>query len=143
MSNFSRFMKVNKKTRENAFYAPTGSLCDENGEPLKFEFRPITSKENEQIREECTIDVPITGKPNLFRPKLNTSKYLSRLIVKSMVVPDLYNAELQDSYDVKTPEDLLFAMIDDAGDYQSLCAWLQNYQGFTKTLDEKVDEAKN
>jgi len=143
MSNFSRFMKANKKQKENGFYAPTASLCDENGDPLQFEFKPISSKDNEQIREDCTIDVPITGKPNLFRPKLNTSKYLAKLIVKSMVTPDLYDAELQDSYGVKTPEDLLYAMVDDAGEYQDLCVWLQKFQGFTKTLDEKVDEAKN
>ncbi len=143
MSNFSRFMKANKKVKENGFYAPTASLCDEDGKPLQFEFKPISSKENENIREDCTIDVPITGKPNMFRPKLNTSKYLAKLIVKSCVMPDLYDAELQDSYGVKTPEDLMFAMVDDAGEYQDLCVWLQKYQGFTKTLDEKVDEAKN
>ncbi len=143
MSNFSRFMKENKKSKVNGFYAPTASLTDEDGNPLQFEFKPITSKENEQIREDCTIDVQITGKPNMFRPKLNTSKYLSKLIVKSCVMPDLYNAELQDSYGVKTPEDLLFAMVDDAGEYQDLCVWLQRFQGFTKTLDEKVEEAKN
>ena len=143
MSNFSRFMKANKKAKENGFYAPTVSLCDEDGNPLQFEFKPISSKENEQIREDCIIDVPITGKPNMYRPKLNTSKYLSKMIVKSCVMPDLYDAELQDSYGVKTPEDLLFAMVDDAGEYQDLCVWLQKFQGFTKTLDEKVEEAKN
>lgn len=143
MSKFARFMKPNKATKENGFYAPTASLCDENGKALEFEFKHITSKQNEQMRESCTIDVPVTGKPNMFRPKLNTSKYLTQMIVASTVCPDLYDAELQDSYGVKTPEDLLFAMVDDAGEYQDLCVWVQKFQGFTKTLEEKVDEAKN
>ena len=136
-------MKPNKTTKANEFYAPTASLCDENGKPLEWEFKHITSKQNEKMRENCTVDVPITGKPNMYRPKLNTSKYLTQMVVTSTVCPDLYDAELQDSYGVKTPEDLLFAMVDDAGEYQELCVWVQKFQGFTKTLSDKVDEAKN
>ena len=143
MSKFLRFMKPNKTTKANEFYAPTASLCDENGKPLEWEFKHITSKRNEQMRENCTVDVPITGKPNMYRPKLNTSKYLTQMVVTSTVCPDLYDAELQDSYGVKTPEDLLFALVDDAGEYQELCVWVQKFQGFTKTLSDKVDEAKN
>lgn len=46
MSSLSRFMKSNKKKRENGFYAPTASLTDESGAPLNWEFKPLTSKEN-------------------------------------------------------------------------------------------------
>ena len=143
MSKFSRVMKANKTVKQNARYAPTASLTDENGKPLEWEFRHIPSKENEDLRDECTIEVQVKGKQNLFRPRLNTSKYLSKMIVASTVFPDLYDSELQDSYGVKTPQDLIFAMIDDSGEYQELCAWIQEFQGFTKTLEDKVDEAKN
>lgn len=143
MSKFSQFMKSNKAQKTNGFYAPTASLTDENGKPLEWEFRHIGSKENETLRESCTIEVQVTGKPNLFRPKLNTSQYLSKMIVATTVTPDLYDVELQDSYGVKTPEDLLFAMVDDAGEYQDFSVWMQKFQGFTKTFEEKVDEAKN
>lgn len=143
MSKFSQFMKSNKVQKTNGFYAPTASLTDENGKPLEWEFKHISSKENETLRESCTIEVQVTGKPNLFRPKLNTSQYLSKMIVAATVTPDLYDAELQDSYGVKTPEDLLFAMVDDAGEYQDFSVWMQKFQGFTKTFEEKVDEAKN
>jgi hypothetical protein len=143
MSKFDKFMKANKKVKQNETFAPTTSLTGEDGTPLEFEFRHITSKENETLRDDCTIEVPVTGKPNLFRPKLNTSKYLNAMICAATVVPDLYDAELQDSYGVKTPEDLLFAMIDNAGEYSELCAWMQKFQGFNKTLDDKVEEAKN
>lgn len=143
MSKFSAFMKGNKKIRENGKYAPTTSLTDENGNPLEFEFKPITSKENEELRDSCTYDVQVTGRPEVFRPRLNTKKYLAKMIVSSVVVPDLYDKELQDSYGVMTPEELLFAMIDNPGEYQDLCVWIQKFQGFDKTLEEKVDEAKN
>ena len=67
MSKFSKFMRANKIEKKNGMYAPTRSLLDENGDPLKWEFRHITSKENEVLREECTVEVPVTGKPNIDR----------------------------------------------------------------------------
>lgn len=143
MSKFSKFMKSNKIERKNGFYAPTNSLLDENGKPLEWEFRHISSRENEEIREDCTIDVPITGKPNLYRPKLQASKYNPKIIVRSVVTPDLFDAELQDSYGVKTPEDLLFAMVDNPGEYNELLIFVQKFQGFNVSFDDKVNEAKN
>lgn len=144
MSKFSRFMKGNKKERENGFYAPTASLWDgEAGKPLEWEFRHLTSKENDALRDACTVEVQVTGKPNLFRPRLDTSRYLNRMICAATVCPDLYDAELQDSYGVKTPEDLLYALVDDSGEYSDLCAWMQGFQGFSRTLEDKAEEAKN
>lgn len=143
MSKFAKFMKVNKVAKENEMHPVTRSLCDENGKPLEWEFRHISSKENESIRESCTVDVPVTGKPNMYRPKMQTSKYIQKMIVASVVMPDLYDAELQDSYDVKTPEDLLFAMVDDPGEYNDLAAYVQKFQGFNVSFDDKVEEAKN
>lgn len=143
MSKFSQFMKANKIEKKNEQYAPTTTLIGSDGTPLRWEFRHINSKENETLRDACTIEVQVTGKPNLFRPKLNTSQYLSKMIVTSTVSPDLYDVELQDSYGVKTPEELVYAMVDDAGEYQDFTLWMQRFQGFTKSLDDKVEEAKN
>lgn len=143
MSRFSKFMRENKVEKKNGFYAPTKSLCDENNNPLEWEFRHITSKENEGLRDECTIEVPITGKPNVFRPKVLSGKYIKKMITASVVLPDLYDAELQDSYGVSTPEDLLLAMVDDPGEYNELAAFVQKFQGFDTTFDDKVEQAKN
>ena len=143
MSKFSRFMKANKIAKPNEKYAPTATLQDENGEPLNWEFRPLTSKENEALRDSCTIEVQVKGKPNLYRPKVKTAEYLAKMIVASTVYPDLYDKELQDSYGVMTPEDLRYALVDNAGEYQDFTVWMQKYQGFSKSLDDKVEEAKN
>lgn len=142
MSNLSRFLAKNKIKRENGKYAPSKAFVDENGKPLEFEFRPITSKRNEVIRESYTKEVPVAGKPNMFRPKLDTTAYINDLIAESIVEPDLYNKELQDSYGVKTPGELLYAMIDNPGEYQDLSAWVQKFQGFD-TLEDKTEQAKN
>lgn len=143
MSEFERFMRANKKVKPNEKYAPTKSLTDEDGKPLEWEFKRISSRENEKLRNDCTIEVPVTGKPNVYRPKVLTNKYLASMIVASTVYPNLYDADLQDSYGVKTPEDLLYALVDNAGEYQNLMQWIQGFQGFTETLEEKKNAAKN
>ncbi|MCD8209173.1 MAG: hypothetical protein LUD72_14640 [Bacteroidales bacterium] len=143
MSDFSLFMKQNKIVKENEFYAPTKSLCDENGEPLKWEFRHISSAENDQIRDECVTDIPVTGKPGVYRPKTNSTKYMRKMIVACTVYPNLYDAGLQDSYGVKNPEDLLVAMVDNPGEYNDLASFIQQMNGFDVSLEDKVDEAKN
>lgn len=143
MSKFAKFMKANKTEKENGFYPATKSLCDENGNPLEWEFRHITSRKNEEIREKCTVEVSVPGKPNMYRQRLKSGLYIQKMIAASVVVPDLLDEELQNSYGVITPEDLLMAMVDDPGEYNELAAFVQKFQGFNVSFEEKVDEAKN
>lgn len=143
MGNLTRFLKKNKKETTTTTYAATKSLTDENGDPLNWTIKNITTKENDALIDTCTTDVPVTGKPNMFRPKLNTNKYIAMMIAHCVVEPDLYNAELQDSYGVKTPEELLKEMIDNPAEYDDFAMFIQNYNGFDTTLQDKVDEAKN
>lgn len=142
MSSLSLFFKKNKKQKENVKYTATKSLCDERGKPLEWTLRALTTAENDEIRDSCTIDVPITGKPNQFRPKLNTSKYLAKLISKTVVEPNLYDKELQDSYGVMTPEELIKEMVDDPGEYSALLQFVQKLNGFTD-INSDIEEAKN
>lgn len=142
MNSFAQFMKKNKVHRNNVKYAATKSLLDENGKPLLWELKPLTTKQNEDLRDKCTVDVPVSGKPNLFRPKLVTKMYVAKLIAASVVYPDLYNKELQDSYGVTTPEDLLLEMVDDPAEYNEFVKFVQDMSGF-ESMSEKVDEAKN
>lgn len=142
MSSLTAFLKENKKKKENEKHVVTESICDEKGEPVKWEFRHIGTKKDTAIRDSCTEEIQIKGKPNAFRPRLNVNKYLAEIICQSVVFPDLNNSSLQDSYGVKTPEDLLYELVDDPGEYQDLCEWVQRFQGF-KPLQEKVTEAKN
>ena len=143
MSQFRLVMKQNKQIRQNVKYPAVSSLRDENGAPLEWELRPITSKENDLIRDECTSEIPVAGKPNMYRPKLNASLYLRKLIAASVIFPDLYDAELQDSYGVKSPEELLCAMADEPGEYGELASFVQKLNGFDISLEEKAEQAKN
>lgn len=140
MSKFARFMKANKIKKENGFYAATKSLCDENGQPLQWEFRHVSSREVEAIREECMGDVSL-DKGGAMPMKM--SGYVSKLIAAAVVEPDLQNTELRDSYGVITPEDLLLAMVDDPGEYNRLGIWIQKFLGLNVRFDDMVEEAKN
>lgn len=143
MSNFAKFMKANKVVKANEMHAVTNSLCDDKGNALEWEFKHITSAENERIREACTKEVPVTGKAGAYRQKFDSTAYLRKMICASVVIPDLYDTELQDSYGAKTPEELLLAMVDDPGEYSNLAAYVSKLNGFDTSFEEKVDEAKN
>lgn len=142
MSDFSRFMKQNKIEKKNTKYAATKSLLDEKGDPELWEIKPITTKQNDLIRTECTRELAVAGKLGMYREKLDTNKYLAKLICASIVYPDLNNKELQDSYEVKCAEDLIVEIMDDPGEYNEFAVFIQEYNGFVP-LQEKVDEAKN
>ena len=142
MSNFSKFMKANKIQKKNVMHPVTKSLTDENGEPLLWEIKPLTTKENEAIRDACTMEVPVKGKPNLYRAKVDMGKYQTKLMCAAIVFPDLNNAELQNSYGVMSAEELIKEMVDDPAEYSDLMVFVQQLSGFT-SLQEDVDEAKN
>ena len=143
MSNMSLFMKKNKTVKENTTYAATKSLCDTDGNPILWEIKPVSTKESEKIKAECISEVPIKGKPNQSKTNFDYVKHGERLIVESVVFPDLLNAELQDSYGVKTPEDLLKEMIDSPSEYNAFLLFVQQFNGFSESTDDKIEEAKN
>lgn len=140
--SFEAFMKRNKIKKPNTKYVATKSLVDENGKPLEWEIKALTTREAEKIREACTIEIPVKGKPGMYRPKLNTDMYTTKMVAAAIVYPDLLNAELQNSYSVTTPEDLIKEMVDNPAEYMDLVNFVQEYSGF-ETLQEKVNEAKN
>ena len=123
-------------------YAATKSLRDENGDPLLWELKPLTTREQEEIRDECIVEVPVPGKRGMYRPKTNVSKLTAKMICASVVYPDLNIAELQDSYGVKTPEDLVREMVPSPGEYAEFAQFIQEFSGFTDFEDE-VNEVKN
>lgn len=143
MSDFSAFMKKNKKERSNAFYPATKSLLDAEGKPLLWEIKPLATADDERIRTACTSEVPVPGKKNLFRSKIDVNLYLIRQMVNAIVYPNLYDAALQDSYGVKTPEDLLRAMVDDPSEFSDFGEFIRERSGFDKGLEDEVEEAKN
>ncbi len=142
MGNLELFLKGNKKKKETTTFPATASLCDENGKPVEWTIRAVTTAENDAIRDECTTEVPIPGKPGMYRQRLDNAEYTARLICAAVVEPDLNNAVLQDSYGVLNPVDLLKAMVDNPSEYNALGMFVLQYNG-TKDINALVGEAKN
>lgn len=141
MGNFKQFFKENKIAEENRFFAPTKSLVDENGEPLKWEFQKLTSKEMDALRDRFTKEVPVPGKPGMYRSKVDINAMNRWMVVESVVYPDLNSEELQDNYGVKFPDELLMEMVDDPGENTNLIRFVSELNGFS--LEEMVEEVKN
>lgn len=142
MSDLKLFLSQNKIKRENKKYAATRSICDAGGNPVEWEIRPLTSEEVERMRNDYTREVQVTGKPGQYRPKVDVNGLTKQMIVDSVVFPDLYNEELQDSYGVNTPQELLVKIVDNPGEYTDFTQFIQEINGFIP-LDTKVEEAKN
>ena len=66
-TNLSAFLKKNKKYKDDVAYKVTASLCDENGTPLDWKIKAVSTEEYERIREKCTTEVQVTGKPGVYR----------------------------------------------------------------------------
>jgi len=98
----------------------------------------VTTREDERIREECTGFDSATG-----RFRLNVGDYMARIAALSVVEPNLYNANLQNSYDVSTPEDLIREMIDDPHEYQNFVKFVQRFGEADTSMSERVETAKN
>lgn len=142
MSDFSMFMAGNANSEEIVEYVASKRFKDKNGKPIPWKLKSIDSDLDEAIRKECTKKIPVNGKRGQYMPELDMNKYTARLSAVCTVFPDLNNAELQDSYGVKTAEDLIKKMLK-PGELAEYKVALMEINGFDMSMDELVDEAKN
>lgn len=142
MNNLQLFLKGNKKKRENEKYAVTKSICDENGNPVEWEFRPLTVTEVEDIRADNTKTVIVNEVTGQSKEVVDNNSMLRQIIVSATVFPNLYDKTLLESYGVLKPEDLLVQLVDNPGEYNELGRKINQMNGF-ETLDQKIEKAKN
>ena len=116
---------------------PTGEVI-----PVEWELKAVDSETDELLRKECTKKVPIQGKRGQYTQEVDTDKYTGRLCVASTVYPDLNNAELQDSYGVKSGDALLKKMLK-PGEYLDYKTKVMEVNGYDLSMEDLVDEAKN
>lgn len=143
MSDLSLFLKKNKIEKTEQQYAATKSLCDKEGNPLLWTIKPISTDEFYGLRKLCTKEVPVPGKRGLTKEVTDAYKLNRMIMTRSIVEPNLQNAELQDSYGVKNAEDLITKMVDDPGEFNDLIMFINKISGFDTDLEAEVEEAKN
>lgn len=139
------FLKENQEQPKNVMYAATETLKDEAGKPLEWEFRIVTQDEIEANRKMCTKTVPDNINKGQYREITDNIQLTAKLLALSVVQPDLNNKELQDSYGVFSPEDLIRKLVYKPGEYLKLTAFYNEINGFTSpsAFNEDVETAKN
>ena len=135
MDSLSAFLFENKAKRDNIFVELSPDFKDDKGNVIKWELRAVSTEEEQEIRAS-SMDY-IEGSY-----RLDTIKYLERLSARAVVYPNLYDAKLQDSYGVKTPERLLKALLDKPAYYNRLTAKVQRLNGYSN-INEDTLKAKN
>lgn len=118
------FLKQNKKPDELKEIVVSDSFVDENGKPIAWKIRPITSYEEKRISESKGVREERkdkrTGNITVLQ---NDTELLARIAAQAVVFPDLGDRELQDSYStelkkITTKVDLLREMLDAGQVYQ-------------------------
>ena len=142
MSGLSAFLADNVLPAENEKYVVSKRFLGEDGEPVEWEIRAISSAEDEELRRACRKRVPVPGKRGQYTQETDADTYIGKLAVACTVFPDLRNKELQDSYHVLGEEALLKAMLT-AGEYSSYLEKVQQVCGFDADMQELVEQAKN
>ena len=141
MSNFAAFMAGNANKEETVKFVASKRFT-EKGKPIAWEIKAIDSDLDEALRKECTKRVPIAGKRGQYNQETDTDKYLGKMAVACTVYPNLNDAELQDSYGVKSAEALLKKMLK-PGEYIEYKTKVMEVNGYDMSMEELVDEAKN
>ncbi len=142
MGNLSGFLAQNAKKVENVKHVVSKRFVDDDGKPIPWEIRCITSTEDEALRKACTKRVPVPGKRNQFIQETDFNLYLGRLAASCTVHPNLDDAELQNSYGVMGSDSLLKTMLT-PGEYADYLTKVQEVNGFEVSFEETVEEAKN
>ena len=141
MSDFSMFMAGNAEENEVVEYVASNRF-KVKGKPVAWKIKSISSELDEAIRKECTKKVPVVGKRGQYNQETDTDKYIGKLCVACTEYPNLNDAELQDSYGVKSADALLKAMLK-PGEYTEYKAKVMEVNGYDMSMEDLVDEAKN
>lgn len=141
MSDFSVFMAGNALKGDTVKFVASKRFTVK-GKPVQWEIKAIDSDTDEAIRKECTKRIPIAGKRGQYNNETDTDKYIGKMCVACTVYPNLNDAELQDSYGVKSADALLKKMLL-PGEYTEYKAKVMEVNGYDMSMEELVDEAKN
>lgn len=83
----------------------------------------------------------VAGKKGQYTQQLDTYTFQARVAARCTVFPDLNNAELQNSWGVAKPEELIGKLLI-GGEFDDYVTEVFQHNGF-KTEDELVNDAKN
>ncbi|MGL5438802.1 MAG: phage tail assembly chaperone [Filifactoraceae bacterium] len=105
---------------------------DEDGNPVAFLIKPISTEKEEEIKKKFTEGLSI-----------NFESYKNELMCQCIVEPDLKSVELQDSYGVSDDISLLKQILFLPGEREELFRQVQLINGYDLDFSKLVKNAKN
>mgnify|MGYP002797845294 FL=1 len=142
-TTLAAFLAPNVEKAEGEEYVATNRIKDpKTGKPVPWKLQPVDTETMTRLRKECSRQVPVPGKRGMYTRETDSEKFVKMLTAKTVVFPDLNNAQLQDSWGVMGAENLLNRMLI-PGEYDDLVMKVQEVNGYDKDMDELVDQAKN
>jgi hypothetical protein len=134
MSDFSSFFKENVIAIGETEFAVSDRFTE------NFKLKVITEEEHSQIKS-AAMKRKSLGKGK-YVDEMDVNKYSHLICAASVTYPDLRNSDLQDSYGVKEPDELLNKMLT-AGEFTNLLLKVNELNGFDKSFEDDVEEIKN
>jgi len=138
--NLSAFLKQNVDVVNETEYVASKRI-KVNGEPIAWKIKTLATEETERMRKKYTkrITDRITRQSE---ERFDATAYNEDVLSKAITYPNLYDAELQDSWGVTEPVELVKAMLT-PGEYADLLAAVTEAQGYDVGMEDKVKEVKN
>ena len=111
MGNLTAFLAQNAKQVENVKLVVSDRFTDEDGKPLEWEVRCISSREDETLRRDCQYRVQVPGKRGSFRQEFDNVLYLAKLAAACTVYPNLNdNDDLVQDFEIETQPTRTYAL---------------------------------
>lgn len=107
----------------------------EEGKPVEWEIKPITSEENEMLLKKHM------RKDKKGNEVFDKVAYMNEMVANCVVYPDLLNADLQKHYEAMGSVQLLNRMLL-VGEFAVLSQAVQEISGL-QSENELIEEAKN
>ncbi|MNI36226.1 Phage XkdN-like protein [compost metagenome] len=139
MSDLSAFYAQNVETDMAEDFIVSERFKGKEG-PVPWKLRSMNEAENEECRKAATKRVK--GKNGAQISETNPEEYMAKLVVASVVFPNLKDAELQKSYGVMGADMLLRKMLL-PGEYTTLVQKVQEINGYDRDMNELVEDVKN
>ena len=137
--NLSAFLKQNVDVVNETEYVASKRI-KVNGEPVAWKIKTLATDETEKMRKKYTKR--ITDRiSRQSEERFDATAYNEDVLSKAITYPNLYDAELQDSWGVTEPVELVKAMLT-PGEYADLLAAVTEAQGYDVGMEDKVKEVK-
>lgn len=134
--SLTAFLKENvANPYEEVEFIVSDRFKDEDGNPIAWKLRAM-SPDNALLASDRATSV-VGGKADF-----KTNDYFKNVVTESVIYPNLRDKELQDSYGVMDPKDLLNKMLN-SREFNKLLSKCMTINGLNKDFDDLKTEVKN